>query len=380
MVSVNIIKFLDRYIGSLVCLFLSINKIFPHKENKKIKHKKILLIQLWGIGETILVLPAIKALKNSYKKSAVDILVTPRNKEIFLNNENISSIKVLKLSPFSIKLFIFKNLRKYDLVMDMEEYLNISSIIAFFAGKERVGYSHGVRSWLYTKRVDYNDQQHTAETFLDLVRALSVKYSLKSLERLNYSKKDKIAVNNFLRSKKITKKDFLVGIAPGAAESAKSRIWPWENYGRLCNNILKDKKTKIMFIGNQEEKKLIEKIHSCVTEKGRTFDTSGMFGLTPLFRLIEKCSLFIGNDAGPMHIAAAQGVKTIGLFGPNLPVRFGPYGKKNIAVYKGHNCQFSPCINVHKGQVPDCLYSKNSEDYQKCMKNISVKDVLKHIK
>ena len=51
--------------------------------------------------------------------------------------------------------------------------------------------------------------------------------------------------------------------------------------------------------------------------------------------------------------------KTIGLFGPNLPVRFGPYGKKNVSIYKGHNCQYSPCINVHKGQVPDCLYPKN---------------------
>ena len=89
--------------------------------------------------------------------------------------------------------------------------------------------------------------------------------------------------------------------------------------------------------------------------------------------------MFIGNDAGPMHIAAAQGVKTIGLFGPNLPVRFGPYGKKNESIYRGHNCQYSPCINVHKGKVPDCLYPKNSRDYQKCMKNIKVREVLKFI-
>ncbi|MBI2653126.1 glycosyltransferase family 9 protein, partial [Candidatus Woesearchaeota archaeon] len=88
---------------------------------------------------------------------------------------------------------------------------------------------------------------------------------------------------------------------------------------------------------------------------------------------------FIGNDAGPMHIAAAQGVKTIGLFGPNLPIRFGPYGKGNTSLYKGYNCEFSPCINVHKGQVPDCLYPRNSNDYQKCMKNISVNDVLKEV-
>jgi len=94
---------------------------------------------------------------------------------------------------------------------------------------------------------------------------------------------------------------------------------------------------------------------------------------------MTKCKLFVGNDSGPMHVAAAQGIKTLGLFGPNLPVRFGPYGKGNIGLYKGYNCEFSPCINVHKGQVPDCLYTRNSNDYQKCMKNISVDDVLKEV-
>ncbi|MAE43373.1 glycosyl transferase [Candidatus Woesearchaeota archaeon] len=375
---VELIKFIDKYFGSLVCLILSINKIFPTKE--KTICKKILLIQFWGIGETILALPAIKALRDKNKKSRIDILVTDRVKEIFYYNKNINNVKVLRLNPISILIFILKSCKKYDLVIDMEEYLNISSIIAFFAGKERVGYRHGIRSSLYTKKVDYNDKQHTSETFLDLVRVLNINHNLKSLEKLDYSKKDKNTVDKFLKNKKMTKKDFVVGIAPGAAESAKSRIWPLENYVELCNSILKNKKSKIIFIGNKNENELIKRIQSKIEEKNRTINTAGLFDLNSLFYLIEKCNLFISNDAGAMHIAAAQGIKTIGLFGPNLPVRFAPYGKNNIAIYKGDNCAFSPCINVHKGQVPDCYYPKNSKDYQKCMKNIEVRDVLKVIK
>ncbi len=376
MVSVKIIKFLDKYIGSLLCLFLSINKISAYKKN--IKYKKILIIQLWGIGETILTLPAIRALRKNNEKSKIDILVTSRNKEIFYNNKNINNLRIIKLNPVSILIFILKNYRKYDLIIDMEEYLNISSIMAFFTGGERIGYSHGVRSNLYTKKINYNDKQHTAETLLDLIRKLNIKYKIKNLEKLNYSKKDKEAVAKFLKNK-ITKNDFIIEIAPGAAESAKARMWSWQNYAELCNTILKtNKKAKIIFIGNKEENELIKKIQDSIEEKNRTINTAGLFNLNGLFCLIEKCNLFIGNDAGPMHIAAAQGVKTIGLFGPNLPARFGPYGKNNIAIYKP-NCKFSPCINVHKGQVPDCLYAKNSNDYQKCMKNISVDEVLKFI-
>ena len=140
-----------------------------------------------------------------------------------------------------------------------------------------------------------------------------------------------------------------------------------------------NKKNKIIFIGNDEEKELIDNLIKKINNKNKVINAVGLFDLKTVFYLIEKCNLFIGNDAGPMHIAAAQGVKTIGLFGPNLPVRFGPYGKGNIGIYKGYNCKFSPCINVHKGQVPDCLFPKNSEDYQKCMKNIKVSDVIKKV-
>src|SRR3989338_1215020 len=141
MASVNLIKFLDKYLGSLLCLFLSVNKFFPNKKN--IEHKKILVIQLWGIGETVLALPAIKALRENNKKSDIDVLVTGRVKEIFYNNKNIDNAMLLKLNPVSILSFILRTYKKYDLVIDMEEYLNVSSIIAFFTGKERIGYGHG---------------------------------------------------------------------------------------------------------------------------------------------------------------------------------------------------------------------------------------------
>ncbi len=70
-----------------------------------------------------------------------------------------------------------------------------------------------------------------------------------------------------------------------------------------------------------------------------------------------------------MHIAAAQGVKTIGLFGPNTPVLWGPYGKGNISIYRPPLC--SPCIDNTKGRMPECY----NEIYQKCMKDISVDEV-----
>ena len=67
-----------------------------------------------------------------------------------------------------------------------------------------------------------------------------------------------------------------------------------------------------------------------------------------------------------MHVAAAQKVKTLGLFGPNTPVRFAPYGIRNSFCYKGKKS----IINVHKGEVPE-------QDTGKSMEKLSVKDVYK---
>ena len=158
-------------------------------------------------------------------------------------------------------------------------------------------------------------------------------------------------------------------------------MWPIENFAKLIEQICSKKKNaKIILIGADYEKKLNNSILNLIDSKrikNNAFNYAGRFTLKQTFYLISKCNIFIGNDSGPMHIGAAMGVKTIGLFGPNLPIRFGPLNKKSRAIYKQMPC--SPCINVHKGQVPECMHGETSRDYQKCMKEIKIKDVLKYV-
>ena len=372
---VVVIKFIDKYLGNAICNFLGVFNRPPMKR----EYKKILVVQLWGIGETVLMLLSLDALKKKFPNAQIDILATARNRDVFFGNKNAGNVRLIKLNPFSILGFMLGNFKKYDLVIDMEEYLNISAILSFFAGKNIVGYSHGPRARLYDYKVDYNDKQHVVQTFLDLVRAIDAKYGADKLPSLNFSKSDKNKVDKFLKDNKVKNNDFLICVAPGAAESAKSRMWPYERYAELCDEIISRHNARIIFTGTPNESDLVKSIQDKMEHKDKTINAAGEINLNQLFYLMTKCRLFIGNDSGPMHIAAAQGIKTLGLFGPNLPVRFGPYGKGNIGLYKGYNCPYSPCINVHKGQVPDCLYPKNSNDYQKCMKNISMDDALKEV-
>ena len=368
---VTLIKFIDKYVGNAVCHALSL--FSKKREIGKKSINRILAVQLWGIGETILTLPSFEALRKKFPKSEIHVLATTRNSKIYEKEVNIDKIITIKPNPFGVIGFIFSNSGKYDLAIDMEEYLNISAIISFFVAGFRVGYSHGARSKLYTKKVRYNDRQHVVQTYLDLVRGLGVSYNAAQLPKISSDKKTKESVEKFLKENDA--KNFFC-IAPGAAESAQCRMWPKESYAQLINRLIAKYRVKIILTGTLQENELNESIIELIKKKESVINSAGKIDLEQLFYLISKARLFIGNDSGPMHIAAAQGTKTIGLFGPNLPVRFGPYGKGNIGIYKGENCKFSPCINVHLGQVPDCLYAKNSSDYQKCMKNIDVEDVM----
>ncbi|MBI2135323.1 glycosyltransferase family 9 protein [Candidatus Woesearchaeota archaeon] len=365
MASVNLIKFLDRYVGSFICLILS---FFPSKI-KKSGCKKILLIQLWGLGETVLSLPSIRELRQKYKNANIDVLTTGRVNDIFYNKRNLNNIRIIKLNPFSILFFILKNWKRYDLVIDMEEYLNISAIIAFFTGKERIGYSHGIRSKLYTKKVPYNDSQHVSQTFMDLLKPLGIDKKVKNLEKLNYSDKDKKKIDSLLKNHNIGKKDFIVGFGIGAAESVRERIWPRERFAAVADYLIEKHKAKIIFIGNKEEERLVDETQKLMKNKDNSLNLAGKTSIREMFYLITLCKLFVGNDAGPMHVAAAQGVRTIGLFGCNLPIRFAPFGKKNISIRKETG---KPCINVHKGQVGRC---KNGFE-NACVRKIQVQDVI----
>ena len=359
---VPLIRKVDRILGSTIC------NLFGAFKRKKTTFKtdNILIIQLWGIGETILTLPAIKALKQHHPKSKITVLATERNKEVFTGLEFIDHLEILPLNILKIELYSTLNIGKYDLVIDMEEYLNISAILAFKLGKYAVGYNHGTRAKCYNKTITYNDMQHCSETFADLVRAIDTKVTIKELLPLHISKSDRETVNSLIKKEKITSK--AIAIAPGLAETSKERMWPQERYAKLADQLAK-KENQIIFVGVESEIPLIKSIQSQM--KSKSINLAGKTSVKQLAFLFTKCKAMIGNDSGPMHLAACMGTKTIGLFGPNLPIRFRPLGKDCVGLYKA-TCPCSPTINVHKGEFKPCNNNNNL-----CMQSINVEDVIK---
>ncbi|HUR26849.1 MAG TPA: glycosyltransferase family 9 protein, partial [Planctomycetota bacterium] len=84
--------------------------------------------------------------------------------------------------------------------------------------------------------------------------------------------------------------------------------------------------------------------------------------------LLARCAVFVTNDSGPMHLAAALGTPTVGLFGPETPLLYGPLGARVKALYRPPAC--SPCINVHDNKVASCIWG-----FPQCLVALDVGEV-----
>ncbi|MDD4151663.1 MAG: glycosyltransferase family 9 protein [Candidatus Gracilibacteria bacterium] len=368
--NIKILRYIDKYFfGFLILIFFVFKYLYIFRKNELVKNpKKILIIRLWALGSSLLSFPMIKQLEEYYGKNVeFDLLATNRNISVFKNQEYFKNIyNIFNLKDF---LNIILSFKKYDIIIDTEEYFKLSGLLSIWLGKIGIGFSNlKVRGLSYNLSVKYNGEQHSILTSLDLISKLGIKYKIpEKMEKLIYLDKDKLKVDNFLKNYNGKK---IICIHAGGAETSAERFWSNKNWINLIQKILANNSdTIILLSGTKFEEESISEISNSFQNNKNLINICGNFNLFEFAYLLEKVNLMISNDTGPMHLSASMGTKTIGLFGPNLPSRFGAYPlNKNINLYKGDGTAY---INVHLGKFEKC-----SKDI---INRISVDDVYKNI-
>jgi len=382
----QLIKYIDRYLG-IPCVFSVgiLDKIISpikilRKQPKTIK--KILFIKFWGFGNLIMAMPAVRAIKEKFPEAKIDFLTLKQNKGILDNLDfidNVMYFEIENLTKFPLDfLKLAHHFRKQniDMVIDLEQFSRASAIFTYLTGAPvRVGY----RTWkqskhhIYTKTIRYNNHQHTVLTFYNIAEALGAKKKKPSLIRITYSKEDSDTVGKFLKKNNISKKDKIIGMHIGSGENADVRRWPRECFAKLADMLTEKFHAKVVFTGSPNEADDINKTISLMNYKA--YSTAGVFSLKQLASFVEHCRMFVSNDTGPLHLAAAMKVKCVAFFGPNTPLLYGPYSNNNIIFYKKLKC--SPCVTNFNAKTTDC---KNPI----CITGITVDEVFdamsKHLK
>jgi ADP-heptose:LPS heptosyltransferase len=163
----------------------------------------------------------------------------------------------------------------------------------------------------------------------------------------------------------------VVALHLGVGPSAQYRRWPTERFVDLANELSKfSKDLTIILTGARGEQSLIADFKRQFS--GRSIEASDMEGLEHTAALLERCDLLISGDTGIMHLSAAMGTPTVGLFGPNTPVCWSPVGPRATSVFTTEE-PCSPCINSYRRHIPEsCIANERNA----CMSDILIPDVL----
>lgn len=253
-------KFIDKYIGiPLVFLLGVLYKITPHKTICPAPGR-ILIIKTSALGDTVLLMPVIKAMRETYKDSKITMIVTAKNYNVLRHFPYVDGLFVLEIKKLINPLYLIEvvlKIREFkpDIAIDFDQWLRLSPILAYFSGaKKRLGFKTKGQSrhYLYTDYVEHNKEEHESQCFVNLVRLLGVGVKNKKIE-LFTGVSDKDEAEHLLHRISLGQSDLIIGIHPGCGKKGEMRAWPAENYVELIKNIRKRFSAKIILTGTSEE-------------------------------------------------------------------------------------------------------------------------------
>ena len=316
-------------------------------KSDKSKIHNILLITLSNLGDVILTFPVIDILKRDFSDARLSVVAGPKAEILFKENPHIYRTYIFDKAKSGLqKFFWLMDLRKerFDLVVDLRN----TAIPFLIDGK----YSTPLQ--IFKPKTMHMKTKHLHR----LKSVFNFETESKIHCALFRNGKDILYVDNLVRNKiGIGKKIFVA--APGAANHIKR--WTKEGFGRVCDQLAEFPNTKIVFVGDLNDKGIVDDIASL-----RHTDFLNLCGettITQLAELLRRTTVALTNDSAVMHLASYLDIPVAAIFGPTDPRKYGPWSSRVEVVRKDIFC--SPC------EKPGCAYQ------HECMKHIQPEEVLR---
>jgi len=344
-----------RFLNYSLYIFGSL--LFHKKIPKNIK--RILVLRIGDIGDTICAVPAMVQIKANFPAAKITLLTATSGYGKIGANELVRGAEFLdKLIIYSKeeirtlkgKHDLFRRVKneKADLFIELPQDLTkFSAEIRNLIFAKLIGAKYAFGFTVSTLRI-FKKLQSRHLTFDTEVRRL-----LKILKReklkidearfpLPISEIDQIAVNRFLAQ---TDKNRLVAINPGA--KSERNIWPLERFAAVGRYLAGKRDISIMIIGGSKERESAEKLKNAIGEK--SVNAAGKLEPLQTIELLKRCELLISNDTSAIHMAAAVGTPIIGIYAAwQLKGKWFPSSPENIILRKEpvcHTCYAEYCGN-----------------------------------
>ena len=352
----------EKYFN-LESMFEKTLAVYREATNKK----RILVIKLSAVGDVILIIPSLKALREKYPDAWISVLVGRKSRNIIRNCPYVNDTLVYEETEkyrFLSLLKMSKLLAKedFDIVVDLQNN-RISHFLAYFSGaKIRAG--HDNRKWSFFLNRKVKGGQMTLpplEHQFQVLKLVGLDMFDKELELWTEPRENR-KIEEFLRTQWVSSSQTLVGINPGSSPRWPTKQWPLENFAKLCDELAK-RNIRVVITGSEEDRASSEELFQMT--KNKPVNAVGKTSITELVALIKRCQVFISSDSAPMHIASSVGVPLVAIFGPTDPKRHLVPPKRFQVFWKEVPC--SPC------------YLRSCPIGLICMKKIGVQEVLESV-
>jgi ADP-heptose:LPS heptosyltransferase len=393
-VDMGFARHIDSWVGLLACslLFLfsrirsrlggphqpGLRSTTPPGQHEVPRAQRVLVIKLYGLGNITMLLPAMAALRRGLPGAEIDFLTLRENRTLLERAAVVDHTIGINAEGYGgligslWRAFLTIRRRRYDLVIDFEQFVKLSAIIAYLSGApERIGFNTDGqrRGWLFTTRVVYTDSEHMRGIFMRLLRPLGID-SFPEARPLPTEPEEATRSEAILAKHGVAPDHFpLVGVHVGSGPNfyeVPLKRWPTQSFARLCDALVERHGASIVFTGKGEgERALIRQTMALMHHPA--VDTCDQLSVGELLALLRACHLVVSNDTSVMHLSAAVKTPVAALFGPTSPLQYGPGNDEDLIFYKDLFC--SPCLTNYNLKVSYC-----SEPV--CIRTIGVEEVL----
>jgi lipopolysaccharide heptosyltransferase II len=325
------------------------------------------------IGDVVMISPAVRAIRGRFPDARIAILAKRWVLETLHGNpffddliEHDDGDGYRKLTG-SFRLAADLRRRRFDLAVLFQKAFEAAALAFLGHVRIRVGYATDYRSALLTHPLPPpSASMHHIDAFLGLARALGCRVD----DPVPFFHLDGATRDQAGGLLPATWKDGapIVALHPGA--SKPGRAWHAQRFAGLAALLCRDGGARLLVLGGPGEQELVTTIASAVPAD-RVLAPTPSPSIRVTAALMERCRLFVGNDSGPMHLAAAVGVPTIGLFGPGDPRKTAPRGRAGVritTISKSYPC--SPC---RQDFFRECPPSPSDKPF--CLEEIDVAEV-----
>jgi heptosyltransferase II len=297
--------------------------------------KRILVKEVNWLGDAVMTLPALRAIKARFPGSRMSVLTKGNIADLYSCEPAVDEVLPYGggFVPF-LRLVARLRREKFDVAFMFPRSFRAS--LAPFVSRipRRVGFAGDARRPVLTDAVERTERlmtNHRVAYYLELLRPFGDVPAATAPEIVPPAEAKAWAAEHLPG-------DAWAGLNPGATYG-KAKQWYPERFVEVGKR-LASRGFKVAVVGGPAEAALGAKIADEIGPAATSF--SGKTTLPRLAALIARCAVFVTNDTGPMHVAAAVGTPVVAIFGPTDPRTTRPFGKKHTIVQ--HKVECSPCL------------------------------------